>query len=159
MSKYNEYKAMLGETEVTVRYDFEPACPGYVAHPDYDAYVTIEEVCIGGVWIGSNFIDGNWCSETEDLILAEEAAMSRWEQEQEYFDGKGIPVTDDVLKTKDWRFRVEPAYDGVWLHFSTNAATMGGVMGGVTRLDPGEALTLIVLLQRALTATEEKHAA
>jgi hypothetical protein len=94
----NEYKAMLGDTEVTVRFEFEPACPGHGAHPDYDAYVTIEEVCIGGVWVGSNFIAPDWCSETEDLILAdqgrslqEEAAMCRWEQEQEYLMERNYP--------------------------------------------------------------------
>jgi hypothetical protein len=66
----NEINAYLGANEVTVRFEFEPACYGHGAHPDYEAHLFITEVCIGGVWIGAEYIDPDWRYREEISILA-----------------------------------------------------------------------------------------
>jgi hypothetical protein len=54
------------------------------------------------------------------------------------------------FKTKDWRFGVDPAHDGVWLHFSTNTA----VIGGTTLLNFDEAERLAAMLKDAIYGAE-----
>jgi hypothetical protein len=86
----NEINAYLGANEVTVRFEFEPACYGHGAHPDYEAYLYITEVCIGGVWISAEYIAPEWLMKEEISILGDrgralqaEAEMAAWERRQE----------------------------------------------------------------------------
>ena len=94
----NESKQSLGDTEVTVRFEYEAECLGHGDHPDYSETLTIEEVCIGGVWIAGNFFADGWLADTEQLILAErgrslkeEHDQARWEARQEHLMEQGYP--------------------------------------------------------------------
>jgi hypothetical protein len=94
----NEINAYLGANEVTVRFEFEPACYGHGAHPDYEAHLFITEVCIGGVWIGAEYIDPDWRYREEISILADrgralqaEADEEAWERREEARMERGYP--------------------------------------------------------------------